>query len=141
MLERLSAAVRQRLEIHGAGLGRILNENEMETRREVLWYGAPAPQTHVVQVGAVANRFSPATLEIRVGDSVRWVNNSGVSHNVAADDGSFRCSNGCDGEGGNGNPAPSWEFTRTFNAEGTIAYHCDVHGLFGMVGQIIVQSP
>lgn len=95
---------------------------------------------HVVQ--ALANRtFSPATLRIRVGDTVRWENNSGVSHNVAADDGSFRCSNGCDGEGGNGNPAPSWEFTRTFNAEGTIAYHCDVHGDFGMVGQIIVQSP
>ena len=65
-----------------------------------------------------------------------------MSHNVAADDGSFRCSNGCDGEGGNGNPATSWSFTRTFNTVENIAYQCEVHGAaFGMVGQIIVQSP
>jgi chorismate-pyruvate lyase len=37
-LERLPDRVRERLEVQGEGLGRLLNEAEIETRREVLWY-------------------------------------------------------------------------------------------------------
>jgi chorismate-pyruvate lyase len=33
---RLPAAVRQKLEVQGAGLGRLLNDEKLETRREVL---------------------------------------------------------------------------------------------------------
>lgn len=85
------------------------------------------------------NRFSPSTLTIQVGDSVTWTNSGGI-HNVRADNGSFRCANGCDGEGGDGNPASnSWSFTRTFNAPGTIAYNCEVHAFMGMRGTIIVE--
>ena len=35
------------------------------------------------------NFFSPATLTIEVGDTVRWTNNAGRVHDVTADDGSF----------------------------------------------------
>jgi chorismate-pyruvate lyase len=37
--ERLPATIRDRLEVQGEGIGRILNDCEMETRREVLWFG------------------------------------------------------------------------------------------------------
>lgn len=39
VMERLPAAARARLEQQGEGIGRILNESGLETRREVLWYG------------------------------------------------------------------------------------------------------
>ena len=38
-LERIPPDVRRRLEIQGESLGKVLNENKLETRREVLWYG------------------------------------------------------------------------------------------------------
>jgi plastocyanin len=83
--------------------------------------------------------FIPADLEIEVGDSVTWTNAGGV-HNVNAP-GFFRCANGCDGEGGNGNPAPNpWSFTRTFNSEAEIAYQCDSHVVLGMVGSLTVRA-
>jgi chorismate-pyruvate lyase len=39
VLERLPEAVRRFLDVEGQGLGRILNDQSMETRREILWYG------------------------------------------------------------------------------------------------------
>lgn len=86
--------------------------------------------------------FNPSTLAIQVGDSVTWHNNGGGFHNVVADDGSFRCAEGCAGEGGNGDPSgAAWSFTRTFNQAGTVGYYCEVHGFSGggMHGSITVQ--
>ena len=37
--ELLSRDIRERLEVQGEGIGRILNDYRMETRREVLWFG------------------------------------------------------------------------------------------------------
>jgi plastocyanin len=86
------------------------------------------------------NRFSPQNLTIQAGDSVTWTN-AGGNHNVAANDGSFRCANGCDGQGGNGNPSTAaWSFSLTFNDPGVIDYLCEVHGGLGMVGSITVQQ-
>ncbi|MFQ5773774.1 MAG: chorismate--pyruvate lyase family protein [Kiloniellaceae bacterium] len=39
VLGRLPPEVRERLEVQGQSLGRILSDRRMETRREVLWYG------------------------------------------------------------------------------------------------------
>ena len=39
VLDRMPATVRERLEIDGEGVGRILIDHQLETRREVLWYG------------------------------------------------------------------------------------------------------
>ena len=48
------------------------------------------------------NTFSPQNLTIQAGDSVTWTNQGGL-HNVRATSGDdFRCANGCDGQGGNG---------------------------------------
>lgn len=99
-----------------------------------------AQTNHTVRVRN--NFFDPAELTIQAGDSVTWMN-EGINHNVDADDGSFRCANGCDGEGGDGDPASnSWSFTRTFNDPGDVPYHCDVHGFpgGGMAGTVIVEG-
>ena len=93
--------------------------------------GADAAEHFVTTVG---NTFSPQELEIESGDAVTWSNGGGL-HNVSADDGSFRCANGCDGEGGNGAPSfSSWEFSLIFTDEGDIPYFCEIHGLSGGIG-------
>ena len=87
--------------------------------------------------------FAPTPLTIQVGDSVTfYVYNSNAftgPHNVVADDGSFRCASGCDGEGGDGSPRdfPQWSFTRTFSAPGIVAYHDEVSHASGV---IVVQG-
>jgi plastocyanin len=84
--------------------------------------------------------FSPRQLTIQVGDTVTFANDGGT-HNVSADNGSFRCAQGCDGQGGNGNPSSAnWSATVTFNTPGTFGYHCEVHSSMGMTGSITVQG-
>ena len=84
--------------------------------------------------------FSPRQLTIQVGDTVIF-DNQGGSHNVAADDGSFRCAQGCDGSGGNGNPSnAAWHASVTFDTPGTFGYHCEVHQSMGMTGTITVEG-
>jgi plastocyanin len=93
--------------------------------------------------GAAEMAFSPAVVTIQAGDSVRFTNAGGF-HNVTADDGSFRCADGCDGEGGHGAPSGNpWSVTRSFTQPGTYLYHCEEHGGpggVGMSGRVIVQA-
>jgi plastocyanin len=84
--------------------------------------------------------FSPDSLTIAVGDNVTfWISVSFINtgpHNVVADDGSFRCALGCDGEGGDGTPrdaASRWSFTRAFYTPGTVKYHDEVTGVAGVI--------
>ena len=86
-----------------------------------------------------SNTFSPSTVTIVPGGTVTFVNLGG-EHNVTADDGSFRCANGCDGSGGNGTPATNgWSVTVTFPNAGSVPYNCEVHVGEGMTGTVIVQ--
>lgn len=100
---------------------------------------------HVVNVGQNGQlAFSPQTLTIDPGDSVTFINKGGF-HNAVADDGSFRCARGCDGDGNGGSGAASsslWIASVTFNTPGTIGYFCEVHGApgEGMFGTIIVTG-
>jgi plastocyanin len=106
---------------------------------------APAARGAVVevQVGGTGLVFTPATVTIQAGDSVRFVNTGGF-HNVRADDNSFRCSDACQGEGA-GNGAPSgnpWTVLRAFAQPGTYLYYCEEHGGpggAGMSGRVIVE--
>jgi plastocyanin len=78
--------------------------------------------------------FTPATLTITVGDTVRWTNVLG-NHNVVADDNSFTS--------GPVAPAP-WEYTHVFTTNGNNPYYCALHGGpggQGMSGAIIVENP
>lgn len=84
--------------------------------------------------------FNPDSLTIAVGDGVTFwagdiLRNTGP-HNVVADDGSFRCALGCDGEGGDGTPRDAvsrWSFTRIFNTAGIVNYHDEVTGVAGVI--------
>lgn len=94
----------------------------------VLLLGAsPASAQH--SVNAMPNlTFSPSTLTINVGDTVTFSNSGGFHNVVGSGAATFRCANGCDGEGGNGNAsAASWSFTRTFNTPGVVNFLCEVH--------------
>ena len=87
--------------------------------------------------------FSPSAMTINVGDTITFSNIGGTAamHNVVADDGSFRCANGCDGSGGNGAPASNqWHATVTFDKAGVFHYHCETHGGQGMTGTITVNA-
>ncbi len=94
--------------------------------------------------------FYPNVLTINAGDSVVFYNYAENRftgpHNVVADDGSFRCANGCDGEGGNGTPVddaicngsgchflPGWTFTRQFNVPGIVKFHDEVSHASGTI--------
>ena len=96
-----------------------------------------------VETNGVA--FTPQFLSITAGDSVTFLNRGG-NHNVVADDGSFRCAHGCDGDGkgGNGNATSLlWIVTLDFPTPGTIGYFCEPHGSpgAGMYGTIEVLAP
>src|SRR5690349_2965667 len=60
------------------------------------------------EIGPHLECFQPDWLLINVGDSVQFSSYCEMYcpnlHNVVADDGSFRCARGCDGEGGSGEP-------------------------------------
>ena len=104
---------------------------------------------HQVVARSGPNRFDPPTLEIAVGDTVTFVNNPEAPgfHNVLSDTGSvtqFRCANGCDGDGGNGDPSSTaWTATVTFPTAGSVPFLCEVHGIpggGGMYGTITVVA-
>lgn len=89
----------------------------------------PAAQAEEHMVFAQPNNtFEPSELTIEEGDTVTWSNNGGF-HNVRADDDAFRCADGCDGKGGNGDPSSGmWSFSLVFADVGSIPYYCEVHG-------------
>jgi plastocyanin len=98
-----------------------------------------------VQSGGAQVAFSPQFLTIQAGDTVTFLNLGGY-HNVVADDGSFRCAHGCDGDGqgGSGNASDSlWFATVSFPNAGTVGYFCEPHGSpgGGMYGTIEVVAP
>jgi plastocyanin len=99
------------------------------------------PAGHIITVSSF--RFTPDRLEIRPGDRVTWRNAEGF-HNVQADDGSFRCAEGCDRDGGSGDPsAEAWSFSRDFADAGAVRYFCEVHGApggSGMSGLVVVRE-
>lgn len=98
-----------------------------------------AAKTHVVTVQD--NSFSPVTVVIEAGDTVRWVNVGPGAHNVYAQ-GKFRCANGCEADGGDGDASNlSWVAEVTFRTPETIPYECEPHAIFGMFGTVVVQEP
>ena len=92
---------------------------------------------HIVTAFAGPFRFEPADLTIAPGDTVTFVNGGGF-HNVVSDPGAivtFRCAEGCDGDGGNGDPSSAdWSATVAFPEVGSAPYFCEIHGAAGGVG-------
>jgi len=88
--------------------------------------------------------FSPASVSVLVGDTLRWSNGSGAAHTVT------RCTPAnCDGlDGGSGTDGSFTEIeldvgaaaTHTFSAAGTYNYYCTLHGYGIMHGTVTVQA-
>ncbi len=71
--------------------------------------------------------FSPATIRIRVGQTVEWVNGDPLAHTVTAEDKSW--GSGFINQGG--------RFERRFTEAGSFPYHCEPHPQ--MKGAVIVE--
>ena len=84
-----------------------------------------------VDVALSGFSFAPQTVNIQIGDTVRWTNSTDNIHDLRADDGSFSTDAGT-----------SWVFTHTFNAPGTFGYFCTFHGgpRVGMFGTVVVAG-
>jgi plastocyanin len=80
-----------------------------------------------VQVIMSNRAYDPATVTIKVGDTVTWVNQDAPKHDVVADNGEFKSDLFDKGA----------TFSFTFAKAGTYPYHCSIHP--GMTGTIIVQ--
>ncbi len=75
--------------------------------------------------------FTPSTATITAGQSVCWVNNSGIAHTVTSDDARFT-----------GGSLPNGStLVVTFPAAGSYAFHCSIHPppTYNMTGTITVQ--
>ena len=82
--------------------------------------GQPAPvneESATVRVNIKDLAFSPATLRIKVGQTVEWVNGDPLAHTVTADDKSW----------GSGFINQSGRFRHRFTAAGSFPYHCEPH--------------
>jgi hypothetical protein len=104
--------------------------------------------SHVVVIDVCANRtvcFFPGSLTINVGESVTFAKYPDIvtdfSDNVVADDGSFRCARGCDGEGGDGTPWGDWTVTRTFSGPGIVGYHDEASHATGVIVVVVPGAP
>jgi plastocyanin len=72
--------------------------------------------------------FSPRTIEIRVGDTIRWTNRDSVAHTATARNGSFDTGLLADGESG----------SVRFTTAGTYRYVCTPHP--DMTGTVVVRA-
>lgn len=88
-------------------------------------------------------KYEPSNLTIKVGTTVKWINNSDNRH-TATDDPKFEKKSGEALVPAGVDPwtspfLPNGEsFTRTFTVPGTYRYFCRNHEQFGMVGNITV---
>jgi plastocyanin len=74
--------------------------------------------------------FKPATLTVKAGTTVTWINSGPSAHTVTSDTMVFQSANlsgptAGDAYGGGGMAGASFQFT--FNTPGTYAYHCSLH--------------
>ena len=71
--------------------------------------------------------FSPATITVPAGTTIRWTNRDDIPHTVVADDKVFK-SKVLDTDE---------QFTYTFTKAGTYSYFCSIHPK--MTGKVVVQ--
>ena len=90
---------------------------------------SPAPVASPASVVHIKNfAYSPESVTIKPGQSVRFVEEDETAHTVTATDKSF--------DSGNLDKGQSW--THVFAAEGTYAYVCAYHPM--MKGKVVVKA-
>jgi plastocyanin len=94
-----------------------------------------AADTVTVKMGSDRGQlvFAPKVVTVKVGDTVKWINNKSFPHNIVF----------------NGHPElthkkllqkPKAEVESTFNEVGTFSYFCSPHRGAGMAGKVIVVA-
>ena len=103
----------------------------------VLASSGSAQTQHIVSASGF--NFSPKNLTIRQGDSVKWTNLQGNSHNVAQTDCPASSNSTYNGGfwSGFGGDVPTFEVT--FNDAGEFCYICEPHVAMNMNGHITVE--
>lgn len=88
--------------------------------------------------------FSPAHVQIRSGQTIRWVNTSNFDHTSTADpaksldpESNVELPEGAQ-TWDSGSMAPGASFERAFTVTGDYTYFCDPHESQGMIGTITV---
>jgi plastocyanin len=95
---------------------------------------APGQQDdEFVNVRIAENAFTPATVRLKVGQSVRWTW-AGGEHNVVS---GSECTP--DGRFKSGAPQAGGSFERQFDTAGTFPYYCENHCSMGMKGEVVVE--
>jgi plastocyanin len=99
--------------------------------------------------GATPYAFSPASLTVKVGTTVKWTNSGKAQHTSTSDGAPPVWDSGTVQPAGTGScdpgdpyctpgSAPGGTYQRLFNTVGTYQYHCQLHGGQGMTGVITV---
>jgi len=93
----------------------------------------PPDGTDVVNVQVTSNAFTPSSVKIKVGQTVRWTWGGGI-HDVVSgtsctDDGKFK----------SGAPVGGGTFEHKFETAGSFPYFCTPHCTMGMTGEVIVE--
>jgi plastocyanin len=81
-----------------------------------------------IVANAGSNSFSPNPVEVKVGETVTWVNDDSARHTVTSKDGIF--DSGIMGKG--------QSFSYTFDKAGEYPYFCEPHP--NMVGTVVVTE-
>lgn len=71
--------------------------------------------------------YAPNPMTVAVGGTVTWTNNDSVAHTSTGENGAWN----------SGSIAPGGQYSKTFSAAGTFAYHCTIHP--NMIGTVRVQ--
>jgi plastocyanin len=98
------------------------------TQEPTIAPGAQNSGSTVQDVKIVNFTFTPDTITISPGTTVKWTNQDATEHTVTADDGSFDSDQLKQGQ----------SFTFTFTNAGTFSYSCSNHP--NMKGKVVVQG-
>lgn len=84
-----------------------------------------APGSHTIVIEAM--QFTPQVLEVKAGDTVKWINRDAFPHNAVSATKGFKSKTLA--------PNASWKFT--VRKKGSFAYTCTLHPM--MMGRLIVK--
>lgn len=113
-------------------------DNELEAAKEAaVVAGAPRvgdasapPAVPSMTINIRKGAFDPATITVKKGETVIWMNTDAVAHTVTSDNGGITLNSQ--------SIAAGHAFTHTFTEAGTVAYHCAVDR--AMKGTVIVKE-
>ncbi|HEU5002140.1 MAG TPA: plastocyanin/azurin family copper-binding protein [Actinomycetota bacterium] len=92
---------------------------------------AAATTVQIVADPNTIGAYSPPTVTVSAGQTVKWVFEGPIPHTVTADDNSFSSGGVADGF------ANGQTYTHTFATAGSYPYHCAIHPQ--MHGTVVVQ--